>query len=117
MPMRLSLRRLLAMARKEVIQLRRDPRSLGMAFVVPAAMIVFFGYIINFDVNDIPLALLDQDHSQRSRELVQAFEAAGRFHVTEPLTEYAQVTPLLDRGAVRMALDHPARLPARSLRR
>ena len=56
--MNFSLRRLGAIARKEVIQLRRDPRSLGMAFVVPAAMIVIFGYVISFDVNDIKLAVL-----------------------------------------------------------
>src|SRR5437867_2271045 len=105
--MRLSSRRLLAMARKEVLQLRRDPRSLGMAFVVPALMIVFFGYVINFDVNDIKIAVLDQDRTQRSRELVEAFEAAGRFHVTRRLTGYGEIEPLLDRGAVRLALVVP----------
>ncbi|HEY2824501.1 MAG TPA: hypothetical protein VGI83_03055, partial [Gemmatimonadales bacterium] len=68
----LSIRRLLAMARKEAIQLRRDPRSLAMAFLVPAAMIVFFGYVISFDVKDIRYAVLDQDRSQTSRELIDA---------------------------------------------
>ena len=105
--MRLSFQRLLAIARKEVLQLRRDPRSLGMAFVVPAFMIVFFGYVISFDVNDIKIAVLDQDRTQRSRELVEAFEAAGRFHVTHRLTGYGEIEPLLDRGAVRLALVVP----------
>lgn len=99
--------RLLAIARKETIQLRRDPRSLAMAFLVPAAMIIFFGYIISFDVKDIRLAVLDQDHSQRSRELVQAFEAAGRFRVTQTVVNNAAIAPLLDRAAVRMALIIP----------
>lgn len=102
-----SLRRLLAVARKEAIQLRRDPRSLGMAFVVPALMIVFFGYVISFDVKDIKLAVLDQDHSERSRELVSAFEAAGRFRVTHRLDRYSDIEPLLDRADVRMALVIP----------
>jgi ABC-2 type transport system permease protein len=74
--MALSTSRLLAIARKEVLQLRRDPRSLGMAFVVPALMIVFFGYVISFDVNDIKLAVLDQDRTQRSEELIEAFQSA-----------------------------------------
>ncbi|MHB1094723.1 MAG: ABC transporter permease [Gemmatimonadaceae bacterium] len=100
-------RRLLAIARKEALQLRRDTRSLMMAFLMPAALIVFFGYIISFDVKDIKLAVLDQDHSQRSRELVQSFVAAGRFRVTEQLAASAQVAPLLDRGAVRMVLVIP----------
>lgn len=99
--------RLLAIARKEALQLRRDTRSLLMAFLMPAALIVFFGYIISFDVKDIKLAVLDQDHSQRSRELVESFVAAGRFRVTERLAAAAEVGPLLDRGAVRMVLVIP----------
>lgn len=102
-----SLQRLLAMARKETIQLRRDPRSLAMAFLVPAAMIVFFGYIISFDLNNIRIAVLDQDHSAQSRALVSAFEAAGRFEVTDRLTRPDQIDPLMKRGAIRMALVIP----------
>jgi ABC-2 type transport system permease protein len=105
--MPLSARRLFAVARKEVIQLRRDRRSLGMAFVVPALMIVFFGYVISFDVKDIKVAVLDQDGTRRSRELVEAFVAAGQFRVTERLGRYGEIEPLLDRGAVRMALVIP----------
>jgi len=95
------------MARKEAIQLRRDPRSLAMAFLYPALMIVFFGYVITFDIRDINLAVFDQDRTQRSRELVEAFEAAGYFRVTQRLTRYQEIQPLLDRGAVRIALVIP----------
>ncbi len=103
----LSARRLLAIARKEALQLRRDPRSLIMAFLYPALMIVFFGYVITFDIRDINLAVFDQDRTQRSRELVEAFEAAGYFRVTERLARYQEIQPLLDRGAVRLGLVIP----------
>ncbi len=103
----LSLQRLLAMARKEMLQLRRDTRSLTMAFVYPAIMIVFFGYVITFDIRDIRFAVFDQDRTQASRELVQAFEAAGYFRVTDRLSRYQDIQPLLDRGAVRLALVIP----------
>jgi drug efflux transport system permease protein len=105
---RFSVQRLLAMARKEAIQLRRDPRSLAMAFLVPAAMIIVFGYIISFDVRDIRIAVLDQDHSTQSRALVSAFEAAGRFEVVGRLTRPGQIDPLMNRGAVRIALVIPS---------
>src|SRR5262245_44740187 len=105
--MTLSFRRLTAMARKETLHLRRDPRSLGMAFVMPALMIVFFGYVINFDVNDIKLGILDQDRSQRSEDLIEAFLSAGRFRITERLSRYGQMEALLDRGTVRMVLVIP----------
>lgn len=105
--MRIRLGRLLAIARKEVIQLRRDVRSLAMAFVVPAVMIMVFGYVISFDVKNITLAVLDQDHSQRSRELTAAFSSSGRFRITEYLAGSDEIAPLLDRGAVRLALVIP----------
>ena len=105
--MRLSLQRLRAVARKEGLQLRRDPRSLAMAFLMPAAMIILFGYAISFDVRDIRIAVLDQDVSTQSRALVSAFEAAGRFTVVERLTRPNQIDPLMNRGAVRMALVIP----------
>ena len=107
MMVRFSMARLLAVARKELVQLRRDARSLGMAFVVPAAMIVFFGYVISFDVNDVRLAVLDHDLTPRSRELVQAFEAAGRFRIVARLTAERDIEPLMQHGAVRMALVIP----------
>ncbi|MBI2538135.1 MAG: ABC transporter permease [Gemmatimonadetes bacterium] len=103
----LSPRRLLAIGRKEALQLRRDPRSLVMAFAYPALMIVFFGYVITFDIRDIDLAVFDQDRTPRSRELVEAFQAAGYFRVTERLSRYQDLQPLLDRGAVRLALVIP----------
>jgi len=105
--MRLSFRRLFAIARKEVIHLRRDPRSLAMAFVVPAAMILFFGYIISFDVKNIRLAVLDEDQTPRSRELVESFESSGWFRVTRGLSSAGEIIPLLDRAAVRVVLTIP----------
>jgi drug efflux transport system permease protein len=105
--MRLSPARLLAMARKETIQLRRDPRSLAMAFVVPAVLIVVFGYMISFDVRDIRSAVLDYDRSSQSRALVSAFVASGRFEVTDRLEDESQIDGLLNRGAVRMVLVIP----------
>ena len=103
----IRLARLLAVARKEVIQLRRDPRSLGMAFGMPAALIVLFSTVIQFDVRDIPLGVLDQDVTRPSRELVSAFAASGYFTVRERLDRPGEADRLLARGAVRMVLVVP----------
>src|SRR5262245_61597451 len=83
--------RLRAIARKEWIQLRRDTRSVILAFVLPLFMLVFFGYAITWDVNDIPIAVLDQDRTPRSRALVDALESSGYFSVTEYLESDVQV--------------------------
>lgn len=92
--------RLLAMARKEWIQLRRDPRSMILAFLLPLALLVFFGYAITWDVEDIRLAVLDQENSADSRALVEAFEASGYFTVEARVDRYGDAESLLDRSRV-----------------
>ena len=64
----MSRRRLLAIARKEVIQLVRDPRSLVMAFLLPLLLVLIFGYAITLDVRDIRLRVLDRDATGRTEE-------------------------------------------------
>jgi ABC-2 type transport system permease protein len=97
---RLSGMRLRAVARKEWIQLRRDPRSMGLAFLLPLLLLVFFGYAITWDVRDLEIAVLDQDHTRESRELVDRFVGSGYFTVTEHLTRTEQADEQLGRGAV-----------------
>jgi len=99
--------RLLAIARKEVIQLRRDPRSLVMGFVVPAFLTLMFGYVMNFDVKHLPLGVIDQDRTMTSRDLVSAYASSGYFVVTERLERTEDVEPMLQRGTVRMVLVIP----------
>ena len=109
----LSLGRLLAVSRKEVLHLRRDRRSLGLAFVLPAIMVLAFGWVISFDIRHIRMAVYDEDRSQASRALVDAFTASSYFVVTGHLDRYGDAEPLLDRGAVRLVLVIPPRFQAR----
>ena len=103
----LSRTRLLAMARKEVLHLRRDSRSLLLAFLLPALLVVLFGYAITWDVEDIRTAVLDMDNSSRSRELLEAFEASGYFTVVRRLSRYDQVKAVLDGGQALVTIVVP----------
>jgi ABC-2 type transport system permease protein len=105
--MRLDLFRMAAMARKEALQLRRDPRSLVLAFAVPVIMVLFFGYAITWDVKDIRLALWDLDATARSRETVEALEGSGYFSVVERVGSYREVEEALASGRARAALVIP----------
>lgn len=102
-----SRMRLAAVARKEILQLRRDPRSLAMAFAMPVLLLVLFGYAITWDVRHIALAVVDQDGSSRSRALVDAFRASGYFDIVARRDQLAQAEPLLDRGRAAMVLVVP----------
>ena len=109
----ISRTRLWAVARKELVQLRRDPRSLILAFLLPVFLLVMFGYAITWDVRDIAMVVVDQDHTAKSRELVDAFAASGYFrligHLASAEDDAAALRP--QPGADR-ARD-PARLRAR----
>jgi ABC-2 type transport system permease protein len=91
--------RLFAVANKEWIQLRRDRRSMILAFVLPLFLLLFFGYAITWDVNDIRIAVLDGDRTRESRELVSAFVSSGYFTVVEWLDSPARVEDRLTTGA------------------
>jgi ABC-2 type transport system permease protein len=105
----LDAARLLTIARKEWRHLRRDVRSLLLAFVVPLQLLLLFGYAISWDVRDIPTAVLDQDHSLASRSLVDAFRSAGYFRVVQVLGTPVQASDALARGRARVVLVIPVR--------
>ena len=77
--------RLAAVARKEWIQLRRDPRSLALAFALPVVLLMLFGAAITWDVRNISMAVVDQDRTAQSRSLIQAFTASGYFDLARRL--------------------------------
>jgi ABC-2 type transport system permease protein len=104
----LDLARLNAMARKEWIQLRRDRRSMALAFLLPVMLLLFFGYAISWDVNEIRLAVLDQDATRSSRDLINALSASGYFEVTEHLDRPAEADARLNDGDVLAVLSIPA---------
>ena len=108
----MTWRRVLAMARKEAIQLRRDPRSLALAFLLPLLLIVLFGYAITFDVRNIELGVLDEDQSSASRQLIEAFESSGYFRIIEVFDRADQIDASMERGAIRLALTIPPTLQA-----
>jgi ABC-2 type transport system permease protein len=103
----LKLGRLAAVARKELLHLRRDTRSLILAFLLPVLLTVLFGYAISWDVDDIQTAVLDQDESKASRALLDAFRASGYFRLSAFLADPDEIRKLIDRGEVRMVLVIP----------
>jgi len=72
-----SLVRIGAMAAKETLHIRRDPRSLYLALGMPVVMLFLFGYGVSFDLDRLPLAISDRDRTEQSRALIQAVTAPG----------------------------------------
>jgi len=93
--------------RKEFRQIRRDVRSLIFMIFVPAFMLLMFGFALNFDVKHIPLAVVDQDGSRTSRELVDKFRTTEYFDLKAVLDRTGDVDGLIARDRVRAALVIP----------
>lgn len=79
-----------------------------LAFVLPFLLLVFFGYAITFDVDDLSIAVLDQDGTVRSREVIDAFESTGYFEVVRTLDSPGPIDDLLTRGTVVGVVTIPA---------
>lgn len=105
----INISRLLTIARKEAKQLRRDTRSLMLAFVVPVQMLLLFGYAISWDVRNIELAVIDDDRTAESRALIDAFRGSGYFDVSRRVERPADGSTLLRRGDARAVLVIPTR--------
>lgn len=103
-----SITRTLAMARKEMIHIQRDPRSLALAFVLPLVLFILFGYALSFDVDRVPLVVLDRDQTPQSREVIEAFNGSTYFSLIGAVDTEDELNRALDRrdALIGMTLQH-----------
>lgn len=106
------IRRVLAVAIKELLQLRRDWRTAFALVAMPVVLLLIYGFALSFDVRDIRLAVVDQSRTRASRELVEAFLQSGYFVRVADLDDSRPLDELFDRGTAQAALVIPAELGA-----
>src|SRR5215212_2070279 len=83
--------RVLVIAWKELLQLRRDRLTLAMTAILPVMQLLLFGFAVNTDVRHIRTVIFDQDHSAESRDLTRTLEATGYFDVVGHVSGYAEI--------------------------
>ncbi|AWN36338.1 ribosome-associated ATPase/putative transporter RbbA [Methylobacterium radiodurans] len=106
---RFDPRRLWAYARRESMELLRDPIRIAFAFAGPILLMIAFGYGISFDVERLRFAALDQDDSPESRQLVEAFTSSRYFSAQAPIRSAAELDERFRSGQVQVALEIPPR--------
>ena len=94
--MRSSLHRILALIRKEFLAVLKDPRSRVVIFLPPVLQCLIFGYAASFDLNSVPYAVLDQDHSPASIALLAHLDGSGIFHREANLGKTADIATWID---------------------
>jgi ABC-2 type transport system permease protein len=102
-----SLRKLWAVALKELRQASRDPLTLAMLIGLPTLMLLMYGYAINFDVRHVPLAVQDRDKSAASRDLVASFTNSTYFDLVADLPEGSDLDRVTERRVAKAVLVIP----------
>jgi len=96
-----------AIAKKEFFHIYRDPRSLALVILMPALLMLLFGYAVTLDVKNISMAVLDRDRSQESLIFIQRFSASPYFHLRFSVRDEKEMRQLIDEGEVKMGLVLP----------
>jgi ABC-2 type transport system permease protein len=98
---------LVAIARKEFIQIRRDKATLYMVFIFPVMMLILYGFGIRYDVKSVPTTVFDQDGSQMSRQYIERFAHSPYFSVKRYVHSYRDLQHDIDRGDARIGIVIP----------
>jgi len=98
------VRKALAVYRKELRQIVRDPRTLLILIFVPAFFLLLYGYALNFDIRHVRLVVEDRDSSPESRSVISAFINSGYFDFAGAVYDVKQAERALDLNDARAVL-------------
>ncbi len=98
------LQRIVALARKEILAILRDKKSRIVLIGPPIAQLLIFGYAATYDLNNIPVAIHNEDRSAPSRELVAQMVGSPHFELVAYIDHDAQIAPLINNKEVLMVL-------------
>ena len=96
-----------AYARRESLEIIRDPIRIAFALLGPVILMIAFGYGITFDLEDISYAVLDQDQTPESRRYLENFAGSRYFAQRAKLHHYNDVENVLRKGQVSFVIEVP----------
>jgi len=102
-----SAQRILAMIKKEFIQLVRDRPTLAMVVMIPLVQLILFGYAVNTDPKYLPTALISRDNTDITRSIVAGLQNTEYFRITDNISSDAQGRRLLQMGDVNFVITIP----------
>jgi ABC-2 type transport system permease protein len=102
-----AFHRLWAVILKEFIQMRRDRTTLGMMIGIPLLQLTLFGFAINSDPRNLPIAIRAADQGTFARTLVAAMKTTTYFTLTREAKTEAEAERLLQLGEVQFVINIP----------
>jgi ABC-2 type transport system permease protein len=103
----MDLKRTWAIARKELIHIRRDPISLLQIILLPVVLLLLYGYALTFDIKNVTIAVYDQERSQLSEDFINRFRGTEYFRLVKFTQDYHELKRLILRRAVQVGLMLP----------
>jgi ABC-2 type transport system permease protein len=94
----MNARRFRAVARKEFLHVLRDKRSLIISLLLPAVMLLIFGYALSLDVDRIPTVVLDRDATPASRDFIARLAGSRYFQIAGYANGSSEIDSAIDRG-------------------
>jgi ABC-2 type transport system permease protein len=91
-----AILRILALIHKELLTILKEPRSRVSLFLPPVLQCLIFGYAATYDLSNVPYAVLDQDRSAASHELLASLDGSGVFHRVAQLHNQNDIAPVID---------------------
>lgn len=111
-----GLRRIGAIAIKELIQMRRDRLTFAMMLVIPVVQLLLFGFAINTDPKSLPTAVHMEERTPIVRTLLTALKTSGYYDLVREVSDPRQSAALLNRGEVAFVVSIPAGFTERLVR-
>ncbi len=102
-----SLRRILAVVRKELRQLRRDRLTFGMIIGIPTLLLLLFGYAINMDVRNLRAGVADLSLTAASRQFVMDLAHSQVIDVVAEAGSAAELEAMIRRGEITAGIYIP----------
>ncbi|SEF45048.1 ABC-2 type transport system permease protein [Halpernia humi] len=102
------MKQLLTFVKKEFLHVLRDKRTLMVLFGMPIVQILLFGFALSTEVKDTKLAILDQDKTQTSMELISKIDANQYFDIDKNLKSINEAEDAFKGGKIKMILVIPA---------
>ncbi|MFQ5943107.1 MAG: ABC transporter permease [Anaerolineales bacterium] len=103
----MAIRHLTAVARKEVAHILRDVGTLSLVLFTPFLVLILMAYALSVDIQNVPIAVLDQDRSPSSRRFVSQITAGEDLKLYASASSLAEIENLLTRGEIKGAVIIP----------
>jgi ABC-2 type transport system permease protein len=91
-----AILRIHALTRKELLAILKDPRTRFSLLLPPILQCLIYGYVATYDLSDVPYAVLDQDRSAASQELLSGLDGTGVFHRVANLDRAADIRTIIN---------------------